>query len=78
MIPSQFHMERYRREEHKDHKGNDLLDYFQLHQAEGSAVSFKTHPIGGYLKTVLKKSDSPRQKDNENQRGSVGKEPCLL
>lgn len=60
MIPLQaYPFEKDQGEKEKDHQSNDFLNNFQLHKTEGSAVALESHPVGGHLSTVFKKSDTP-------------------
>ena len=68
MIPPQRHMESDCRENDKHQQGDYLLNHLQLHQTEGSAVSFKTHPVSRYLQAVLKERDAPGHQNNQDKR----------
>ena len=52
----------------KDHQTDALLNDFQLHQRERSAVVLKTNTIGWHLAAILEKGYSPRESDYSKQR----------
>ncbi len=60
MVPSQLHVKSDYGKRHKNHQRDHLLYHFQLHQRERSAITLKTHPVGGHLQTVFKEGNSPR------------------
>lgn len=78
MIPAQRHMKSDSRESDEHDKGDNLLNHFELHQAECTAVSFKPDSVGGHLEAVFEESDTPRQEDDEDKRRGVGEKTGLL
>ena len=56
------------RKKNKYHEGDDLLDDFQLHEGERSAVLLEADAVGGHLGAIFKKSDAPREKDDADER----------
>ena len=42
----------------KDSEGNNLLDYFQLYDIEGTPVGFEADPVGGYKEAIFDESHS--------------------
>jgi len=56
----------------EDGKRQHLLDYFQLHQVEGTAVAHKTNSVGRYGETVLKKGNAPGKEDDKDERPARG------
>lgn len=48
-----------------------LLNYFQLHQVEGTAVFGVSYPVGRYLCAILEEGDSPG-KENDADEGPAG------
>jgi hypothetical protein len=60
MIHTQFLCpENHNREDCKDRKRNDFLDYLQLDQGERTIHSMKSDPVGGNLKAILKECNTP-------------------
>ncbi len=45
----------------KDNEADDFLDHLELHQTEGSSILVKANAVGRYLKTILKKGDTPAE-----------------
>ena len=78
MIPAKRHMESDGREDNKDHKGNDLLDDFELHECERSTAAVKAYTIGRHLKAILEEGYSPGEQNNKNEWRGVGKETDVL
>ena len=56
----------------EDGEGNHLLDHFELHQIEGTAVSHEADAVGRHGEAVLEKSDSPGKEDDEDERPAGG------
>ena len=78
MVPAQRHLESDSRKSDKDHKRDDFLNNFQLHQRERSAVACKTDSVRRHLQTVLEESDAPGQENDKDKRCSIGEETGLL
>jgi hypothetical protein len=78
MVPSKRHVECKCGENDKHDKRYNLLNYFELHQREGSSVSFKSDSIGGHLETILEESNSPRKEDNKDEWRGVAEKTDIL
>ena len=65
MIPLQgVALDKQYGKESKDNKRYDLLNNLQLPQGEGAAKLLAADTVGGDLKTVLKKGDTPTDEHN--------------
>ena len=71
-------MECYHREEDEDGESNDLLNNLELHECKRPAVVDKSETIGRYLHAVLEKGNAPREEDDEDERGRMGKDIHIL
>ena len=78
MIPSEGHVEGDGRESDEDNKSDDLLNDFELHQAERASVALKAYAVSRNLQAVLKESDAPGEEDDEDKGCGIGKETGLL
>ena len=78
MVPAERHTESDGGEDDKNHKGDHLLNDFELHQCERTSVALKTHPVGGHLQAVLEESDAPREENDEDKRRGIGEETDVL
>ena len=59
--------------QYREHcQGDNLLNDFELHQIERTAVAVKANPVRGHLSAVFKKGDAPREQNDQNERPSVG------
>ena len=56
----------------EDGKGNHLLDHFQLHKVERTAIALETDAVGRDGEAILEESDAPGEEDDENQRPAGG------
>ena len=61
----------------EDGQGDDLLDDLELHEVEGAAVAREADAIGGDSEAVLEEGDSPREKNDEDER-PAGRDLHLL
>lgn len=52
----------------EDNEGDDLLNDFQLHEAEGAAVAGEAETIGRNLGAIFKKRKPPGEEDDQNER----------
>lgn len=69
MIPVQsLSLEEHGGKNREDNEGDDLLDDFQLHQSEGTAVIDESDAVGRYLTGVFEECDSPAEGYDANQR----------
>ena len=79
MVPLQrLPTEEDHREEREDRNRHHLLDYLELHQAEGTAVADVAVAIGRDLEGVLEESQAPAQQDHQIEWCVVGDDPHLL
>ena len=56
----------------EDGQGDHLLDDFQLHQVERTAVAQEADPVGRDGEAVLEEGDAPREQDDEDEGPSGG------
>ena len=61
MIPTKFSMKSYHAEHRKHQERDNLLNDFELHQIERSAVCLKAHPVCRHLQAVLEECNPPRE-----------------
>ena len=66
------------RESDEDNKSDDLLNDFELHQAERASVALKAYAVSRNLQAVLKESDAPGEEDDEDKGCGIGKETGTL
>lgn len=65
--PEAFGLEKQRAEQHKNHQSNDLLNDFQLHERERSAVFLKPDAVCRHLKTIFEECDAPAKKNDTDE-----------
>lgn len=65
-------------ESDEDDKGDDLLNDFELHQAERASVALKAYTVSRNLQAVLKESDAPGEEDDKDKGCGIGKKTGLL
>lgn len=69
MVPVKgFSLEEEGDDQSEHDQRDDLLDDFQLKKAERAAVAREAEPVGRHLGTIFKKSHTPGEEDNQNQR----------
>lgn len=68
MVPVEgFTLEEEGDNQSEDNEGDNLLDHFQLHKAEGAAVTGEAETVGGNLGAIFKECQSPRKEDDQNK-----------
>ena len=69
MVPfKRFSFEGNGAENNKNNQRDDLLNNFQLDQAERATIVAETDAVGRNLKTIFKECQEPAEKDNTQQR----------
>lgn len=68
MIPSQLRLERPDGKQGKYSQCNDFLYHLELHDVKRAATIPEPQPVGGNLKTILKKSNCPAKGNHPQQR----------
>ena len=68
MIPSELIVEQQNRKDRKDGERDALLDDFELHEIEWTAVGDEADAIGRHHEAVLEKRDAPGKKHDAVQR----------
>lgn len=68
VIPLQrFVFEQQECKNRKDQQRDNFLNYFQLHQSEGTAVLAVADAVGRYHETIFHESDEPTGEDEAEQ-----------
>ena len=52
-------------EEGEDGDGDNLLNDFELHEGEGSAIAYKAYAVGRHLTGILEERQEPTDEDND-------------
>ena len=52
-------------------QGYNFLNYLELHQGEGTAVSCKTYSVGRHLTAVFEQGYAPGKQNDSNQGPAV-------
>ena len=56
----------------KNCKGDNFLNYFELHKVERAAVAGETDSVGRNGEAVFEEGDTPRKQDHQNERPAGG------
>ena len=51
-------------EEGEDGDGDNLLNNFELHEGEGSAIAYKAYAVGWHLTGILEQRQKPTDEDD--------------
>ena len=52
----------------KDEQGYTLLNYFELHEREWTAIALKSYSVSWNLAAVLKECNTPREEYDTDER----------
>ncbi len=70
VIPSELQVEGDDGEDDEDNECENLLDDFELHEVERTAVAVETNLIGRHLEAIFEKGDAPTD-GNDGDEGKV-------
>lgn len=73
MVPVEgFTLEEEGDNQSEDNEGDNLLDHFQLHKAEGATVAVEAEAVGWNLGAIFKECQTPGEEDDKDEGPAGG------